>query len=70
ELPDGVTVGGDCAEGGGVTDFDQPVLACTMNFPFAGDYLLTVELRDGCADQTEGNPKPLIAYDFTVNVVP
>ncbi|MCH7701692.1 MAG: PKD domain-containing protein [Planctomycetes bacterium] len=70
DLPDGVTVGGDCVEGGGVTDFDQPVLACTLTFPSAGDYTMTVGLKDWCADQTQGSPKPLISYDFTVNVVP
>ena len=67
-LPDGVTVDGDCE---GVIPFElDPDVTCTFTFDAAEQYILTAVLRDGCATQTDGPPRPVVSYDFTVTVDP
>ena len=69
DLPAGVTVDEEC-NGGNSTDFDDLEETCTFSFDAEGEFTLTVDLRDACAGETQGSPKPLITYEFTVVVDP
>lgn len=50
--------------------FDDASEECGFTFDTAGDYLLTIQLKDSCAESTTISSKPKVAYDFMVTVNP